>query len=866
MAQEQLSDLALRLAVNCTTRELSQEGGQVENIKALALKRLEELHHANGQDTNKKESLSAQASLILVAVKTLEFSYQAITKQLEVLQHQRLAFDKERQAGIATFTLPLHKEEKDLSSEEKVFKAFVDIIFKDPKFAIYFGIHYSEITPKQEEQFYSVLPFYRLSETIAQPLQINSSLNRQALELELFFKSALPDSLADIDTHFQTESRFIAFWESAFRRSNYLKDRRLARFFMMAWSNLLWNLHRPIDPNTGLLLNISSCIELCRNVEVFINQLLSSEHSPYLQLIKSDHFGIYSFLRKVEIHTKALHAAYAEEQLHELNLEDLAQSARHTLLYISKSTLKLIYKRHHPLTNSNEADEKAAEQMAYMVGYLNQLLIRNTELIHVFHTVPSWIPVESMLNKPPVTIVDVLILLCHLSWRERDHLLEQLKQSKMETAIEFAHILKEFDKKFIKPIKQVSKQELHSSPFHPKHQEVSQLTAQRLVPFISLVIQAYRIQVDNPISHEFAEFHRHHLSLRKIINGIEQIQTINATAFKNDSYYAWSLTPFVPLSIDIASNLNGLPQRQYRLILITELLDNLRELIQNYHSFIQNKLFQAFLLKFLHHVKEEYALLETQISRLDSELAQQNSMSRQLKSIIAPMTQEISKHITTFRTAAANVELVVGAPDFTDQQRQLLSAKLSIIAHQYSNLFSEPSGMEAFLDPCIQLTLPKQALSASEPGSEACNPQLQQKIHALKLLVERCYYDLSYQSRKGHKGLLLHELLTMVEFKPTFTEAHIKHIIMELTRITASYRENWLFHAPYGQTRSAKTLIAAVKDPELNQILPLASILFNQGISAPNTLTDEQVLQQLLSLREGSFWAKSSDEIRLSSL
>ena len=86
---------------------------------------------------------------------------------------------------------------------------------------------------------------------------------------------------------------------------------------------------------------------------------------------------------------------------------------------------------------------------------------------------------------------------------------------------------------------------------------------------------------------------------------------------------------------------------------------------------------------------------------------------------------------------------------------------------------------------------------------------------------------------------------------------------MELTRITASYRETWLFQAAYGQTRSAKALIAAIKDPTLNSVLPLASIIFAEPTTNFMKVSDEQILKRLKNLQEGNLGQESSNKMKL---
>jgi hypothetical protein len=863
-----LTELALRAAVNTNNRTLTNEKGQAEAIKDFALKRSAELIQSDASASTVDAQVDLQSQAIGLAVKCLEVAYTAISKQIDVLNDQRLSFDKERQAGIGTFLLPTNKEETSLSTEEKIMSGFLDLVNRNPSFATYLGIHSAECLTDSGSKFFSILPFYRMSEALGQPVASTHPLDRQRIAINLFFKSALPDAIADIEIGFQTDWKFIAFWESAFQRKNYLNNRRAPRLIMMGLSNLLWNLQHPVDAKTGLPLSLTRCIELCRDVEIFLNQLLNSESSISIKKISNDENNLLSFMRKLEIHTKILRAAYAHEQLHELNIDEITNSAHQALRIIDKSIFKLIYKRYHPVAQKEVPDEKAAEILAEMISYLNVLLLRNTKLINTFQDYPQWISSAPTLNQPPLTIIDVLIIFCHSSWREREHLLKKIEASNMDSALEFAQTLRKFDLKFVKPIKAVSKKELHATIFNPKHQEVGRLTGRRLVPLITLVINDYQVDLDTPIKHDRGGSSLKNQNPPPIYDGKQQVQAINQSADMQNTYYTWALSPFVTMSTKLAREIDTLPKRQYRLTQMTELLDSVSYLIKNYRNFLQNKIFQTFLLKCLNKAKEEFLALDQYIDTVDLYLAQDERMSRSLQATLRPMTKDLNTSLEAFSLAATNFEGIVNAPDFTDQLRPLLATKLTLISNQFSALFAEDSGITALIDaapdanPVDRAPIEKEIVASNMAPTGIVETR---KVMALRKLVQRCYIALSYQSREGHKGLLLRELSNFIENRPNFTEGQIKHVVMELTRITASYRETWLFQAAYGQTRSARALIAAIKDPNLNSVLPLASIIFEQPNINIMQVKDAQILEQLKNLREGNRWEESSGKIEITS-
>lgn len=854
-----LTELALRTAVNTTSRNLlTGIDGQAEKIKDAALNRVNELVKGSSDDSTMSSQISAQTAAIGLAVEGIALAYRLVSRQLEVLDDKRLSFDQERQAGISTFTIPEKIEEGKLAREEKVIKGFIETAYNNPSFSVYLGIHTADFTDKSIK-FYSVMPFYRMSEALGQPVASTKPLDRQRMAINLFFQSALPYAMADIDSGFQTDWRFTQFFVSAYKRRNYLNDRRAPRFIMMSLSNLLWNLQHPVDPNTGFPLSINERIALCREVEQFLNQLLNAESPPYLEGLNNAENGLMSFMRKVEVHTKALRSAYEEERLHEINFQEIADSAHRALRIMDTSVFKLIYRRKNVLSNKYEPDDKAARDLAYTVMYLNQLLIRKPDLVDYFRAFADAVPQQAGVNMPLLTVIDVLIIFCHLTWRERNRLLESLDNCGVDSGKEFAAELRKFDKKFIKPIKRVSKIELNITRFfNPKHQEVGVLTARRLIPLITLVVEDYRVNVDTPRSIMIAKRSESVPTAARCLSGLKQVKMINESAKMGEAYYTWVLSPFMHLGAWASQRIDELPKLQYRMTLMSLLMDNVCDLVNNYRSFLQHRRFQDFLLRCLGRVRLEYQSLEDKIDEVDGYMAQDEHMSRSLRDILLPMTKDMDKSLKAFAQATSNFERVISAPDFNEKQKSLVEEKITLIREQYYELFSEDCELNSLLESDAHLA--DQALQqlATVPSIVEAR-----KVLWLMKLVQRCYDALSFQSKHGHKGLLLRDLLTMIEAKPNFTDEQIALVVMELIRVTSSYRETVFFQAGYGQTSSAHALISAIKDPTFNGYLRLAAIVFNKSNINFMKLTSNQILQRLNVLREGNDWQQAESEIKL---
>ncbi|MCX7117168.1 MAG: hypothetical protein NTW94_04545 [Legionellales bacterium] len=870
MASPSATELALRAAVNMNSRDLSSAGDHGESISGTAIQRAGGLLSAGKMGSSLTPGLSSlETEAIMGAVAVVGLAYTAVVHVMGVRDDVRATYDRERESGIATFDIPRNREEKKLTKEVKVIKGILDLALRRSSFATYLGVHSSVLPTSQEDTFYSVLPFYRMSESLNQPLASTRAIDRQRTAIGLFLKSALPDAIAEIDMSFQKDNELKSFFQAGFQRKNYLNDRRAPRFVMVMLANLLWNLQHPVDLETGFPLELNHCISLCRDVEAFLNQLLDPSSPPYLENIDNHENEIMCFVRKLEIYTKTLKAAYVEEQLNELNFGEIADCAHRALRIMDQSLFKLIFTVDNPLTQKQEPDGRAAETMADTISYLNLLLRENPELVNALTLVPTWMEQPPGMNIPPQTTLDVLILFSHLSCQERDNYLSKFEDSCISTEIQFVNALRKFDKKFIKPIKAVSKKELNATPTGSKHEAVGRLTAQRLVPLITLVVEDYKLDVDTPLTYLRAKKSLENSSLPKFISGKQQAVAINQSAMTGAGYYQWALAPFT----GGATELDDLPKYQYRMTQVTKLIDSVGELVQNYRSFLLQKSFQNFLKECLKRVKEEIQALEKRIADTDLSLEHNERISKSLKSTLFPMTAELEGSLSAFALATANFEHVVSAPDFTDQQKQLLSSKVETISSQFSMLFGADSGLSHLVDSPQMVPITTEASTPTEARPHQPEPRLTPhlskdvgpgQVIALRGLIQGCFNALSPQSKYGHKGLLLRELLGLIGGQVHFTETQICEVLMELIRVTASSRGTWFFQAAYGQTRSAKALMTAVKDRELNEMLPVARILFDDPQVNVMQLTEEKIHRRIMMLHDANRqWQEPSECMRV---
>lgn len=844
-----LTELALRAAANITSKELADVGGQVQAMKDVATERL-----TSGVNSAIEEVKggSLQTEVIGLAIAGVALGVEALKQQIEIIKDQRLLLNREIEAGIGTFILPDDKEQKDLTLEEKIVKGFLLLAKHYHSFFPYLSLHITAIQTPAQGKMYAAMQLYRMSEALGQPVPSKKALEQHRASISSFLKTSLPGAIEDIELGFQTDSKVGAFFESLYEKKNYLNDRRAPRLIMISLANLLWNLQHPVDPSTGFPLPLSRCIEICRDVELFINQLLDPSLAPFLETIDNKHNDIIAFVTQLEIYVITLREAYTDEQLHALNFTEITNSAHRALRVMDICVYKLIYKTHNQLTKKDEPNGKAAETLGGMVTYLNLMLRRTPGLLTSFHPIPKWIGKDQLVNSSPRTILDVLIIFSHLTHDEREAIYRQMLASKYRSSAAFVQELKKISEQFIKPFEVAAKKELHASITAPKHHEVHCLTARRFIPFMTLLIEDFQLPVDTLVAHHAEVSGLSVADTTPILSGLEQAEAINLQAQKGGGYYTWSLAPF----LEASTELDKLPAYQYRMTQVTKLVDSVGELVASYRNFLTQKTFQNFLINCLTKVRKEHAALEQKIKETDDCLEHNEQISRGLLAILRPMTTELNSSLDDLLRATSNFEEIVSEPDFTELQRELLSNKISIIANKYTALFAEDSGLAVFINPEAEVLAEesKTALPNVQPlvvPAATSLPRVDsQQVLALRKLVQACYDALSYLSREGHKGFLLRNLLEMIDSKSNLTDELVKHVVMELTRVSTTYRETWFFQAEYGQTRSAQALVSAIKDPNLNKVLPLAVMIFQEKEINIKALTDGDILRQFRNLRK----------------
>ena len=812
------SEIALRRSI----ANASKQGGHlIDAIKQSTNEQMDLISSASGITGDSKNLESVAIGL---AIQGLELAYHVLSTNMLESKFLRTQFNDECQNDIASFSINRAKEPYDLSAEELAIIYFFDLLRQNP-----FGLfHYSGIQVRTDEanpriQHLSILPFFRMSQALQQKNLVASEIDEHRQACHLFLKTNLPT--IDYYKEYQKLSKTYLEFEGFVQKGNYLNHFKAPRFMVIAISNLLWNLQYPVDPNTGLPLTLAESVNVCLQAELFLNQLLDDTLSKALIKIDKHERRLRSFFLQIERYIKSLKQAFETERLQEINLLDVSNSMHRALRIMANKIFELIYQK--PL---------AAETLVGQMMYAGELVMQNPNIIsHFFKKITlDHIPV---LNKPPSTLIDLLIIFCHETPAKRESLINKHLKSKQDALVELSRTLKQINQGFLIPFEQQALNQFKQTVKTPIDYGI--WIAKRFIALMAIIMESFTIFEDTRAKTA--------KGIEGIINDKSQRTQIMQIAAGQTQIndYKWCLSMFLQRQGLTSSNLDEMLHEQFKMIQMTSLMDYLGSLVLENRIFLQQKPFQTMLLDCLKKIESAYQALNQKLNSVEEQMQNDEHIQRHEKRVIQPMLDDLEATLDAIQKAVLQVSHVVSAPDFTEQERQRLMKKTAIIQNQMQSIFDISFSVpeEAKLD--VPLPTPVQIL-------------------ALEHLIEVCFDSMSSDSREGVKGKLLIQLKHSLDQKTSLSPNDIKAFVLELIRITASPRPNYYFFtAGYAQTRSCKALIDAILSPSCQRDLKLASIVFNDLNIKLQQLNTQIVSERIKSLQHNNHWSSSSLELHV---
>lgn len=648
----------------------------------------------SASSTSMTQLVEDNMDLIQFSMKAAIYAFQALSDHMRATTEHRKRFEEELQLNMATFTIPGHLESKDLSEEHKAVERFLTKLNHYPALFAYSGVKNIIDTEENRIRHMCALPLFSINQ-LEHPSASPRDLDQARTAISLFFNSKATQALRKTAEVFRQDNRATIFFESWWKELNYLNDLRAPRLILTMLCNILWNLQHPVDCKTGYNLPLNESIKLCSQFNTLLNIYLANEmtETPYKADFKK---YLYRIIRQIELKANNLHLGYINEKLRQFNLKNLTNNAHLTLRAFDTSLFQLIFK-----TADNHPNQQAALDIADSISLLNDLLDTNTIFFDILDEqrlkIPAAFLANTFLNVESCTVIDALIIFCHLTNKQRQFLIN--KFDTLPDGGENAHSLAEelsiFEHDYILPLEKVLLATSSNNTLDPS--TLAKCLALKLLPLFTLATADFRIKVDTRKSLNRIKETTGHDGISLYNSGNEQVQLINNTAQEysmyppcvvtRESIYHWSISTFLKLTPEAAESLDHLPSKQYRMTQITELLDYISELTLSYKSFLQYKTFQAFLLDCLQQVDSEYRQFATEAALVEQLLSLDGKLDRALKNILQTMIVQLSDNLSAFRQSIDEISHIVSAPDFTELRKQELDKHIKRIEKKFIQLF-----------------------------------------------------------------------------------------------------------------------------------------------------------------------------------
>jgi len=896
-SDDEATELALRAAFLCDRKD-----GESLDLKSVLSDAKKYCKQFSGSGNLKAvisevaDSASIQEAAIKTAFGGLKYVYERVSEERDLAHDKKDELLNEIEAGFASFRAV---KQGELSSEDRSMRAFYALADnpKAPWLIRYLGITKKEVKQDlKDTTYYRVLPLFKVSKDASQSLASPSMLDEVRKDINLFLGVELPEVLDLIEARVRkTTPTGISLLNTD------LNAPRLARIFILALGRLLWGLSHQVDLKSRLPSTTRTCFERCSRAQIYINSILNSNKAPCLANETKNDKCLIDFIRSADGLIKDLRHAYNTEQLHELNMEDLTNSAYKSLDILTEGIFTLLYRRHDAGEKKYLPDETAALALKNDLAALTRSLKADDSRLEPFRTRASLVPDVDFLNKKATTLIDVLIIFCHLPHSDRKALMDELNARRneegkeVEWASQLALRLKRFGKRFITPVEyagQVYKDA--SEPFNPhsffsksmtyhQTQVKAKLEGQRLIPFLTLLMAtrcstAYALSgeklarsegLDDDYLDPNFEIHR---------SGWQQLQAINEQA-KNQAkqdgmkenteeraYFSCSMSLFMYASGDVNPQLDVLPELHDRMRDLAHLLDLVFKMQK---QLSKNQIFNNFFIECLDWVSHEQARLSQVIAQLKTE--SKDGVNRYIQEILLPMELDLTENFKKTQQAAKDSKRIVSDSKFIERMEENSAKDIEDIHKLVSKLFNKDSKLLQLIskrnayaansnDFIPPPTTPRRSVSQSSSEGNRVTSRF-----ALMKLMNDSYKSMSYISRfYSKKGPLLSALIAELSLKSVLTDDELHDYLEKLIRIAASYRKTSFFpfvEARYGETTTMKEILLAMGDAETNKFLPFSVVIFGRNKPNLSSMPHEDIIEALDQRRKKNQWEHSEDEI-----
>ncbi|NDH08382.1 MAG: hypothetical protein EBY16_01965 [Gammaproteobacteria bacterium] len=656
------SEISLRAAVFAAKRDLAAGENFADKIRSQALSQLQIAQQAEGLFQGIKESGNLRAVAINAAVAGLQLAYQVISSELQEAKSKRQRFVAECETHLASFVIDTNKEFNELTKEEKAIRLFYKIaIQKCPEFIDYLGMNMHQNAETPHLQYYTVLPFYRMSQSLEQNGVIATSIDHHRQAIFLFLKTGLP--LQIYYDRFKDQSKTWLQMMGLIHSSNYLNHLKAPRFIVTAIANLLWNLQHPVNIDTGIPLTLSECVNICYKAGMFLNDILNPKQFPFVQMIDDSTHHLHTHLATAELLLNSLHLAFDHERMHEINLQDVSKYLHTSLRLMSSKLLELIYHR-----------ENASEQLMGQIMIMGELFLQHHHLYAYFYhpdTDKKYV-IPPHTNQRPCTLIDVIVIFTHLTPGQRNAIFQVLKASKQDAEFQLADQLKEFHRSYLQPFEISMIEQLQLSKLSMFNKFAT--TASYFIPILLLVMESFTVFKDTRPKKISAMAYDQDTdatiyNLTDSRHDRQQRQDILKDA-SAEGYYRFSLSCFLGNQVKAQSAMDSLLSYQNQIRLHTAKIDYYAAQIKENRAELLKAEFKREVIDYLKTTITFLTGLNEDFSSVEKNMLLNSQLHRDQKRILQPMFDELEKIIDSIQKSIIMVKSIMTSKDFDKNERE----------------------------------------------------------------------------------------------------------------------------------------------------------------------------------------------------
>ena len=716
MSISKLSEVSFRAGVllaqqelrNSESLNLSRLGDLIRNH---ALRKIEMVQQSENILNGLKNTDGIQSVAINAGIAGIQMAYSVMSMGAKEAKAMRKQFDQECEKNLATFYINNDKEHHEYSHEERMIKIFQNMIQNYcSDFVDYFGIQISQDPIEPNICYYSVLPFFLMSKNIEQHLQTHSELETTRLHISQFLKAGLPINQYYNIYKEQTKSGWLPFI-GVFTLDNYLNQFRGPRFILTALANLLWNLQYPVDPATGIPLNNIECKRICEKAQLFLNTLLAeSQHLNNIKKIDNEQKLLFIALKNIDTLIYSLGSAFNYELLHEINIREITKHMHHALKLISKKLFELITK-----------NEDSTDLLISQILILCHLFKQCPDLYTCFNDYRPDEYLDLVLNQPQETIVDILIIFCHLTPSSRKSFLNDLIDNPKENYNTLGCQLKQLNESFLVPLEKnaIANLNLGLKPLEWEKSHIYKDTASYFLPLLFLILQSHSVLIDiEPQTQELKNIASNSKSnKRDCLSKQIQIDEILKNAFKNtypefsdtdDALeestipqtqklnYRFSLSNFLRKKNDTHHNLDEILKWQYNMFQQTTRLDAIANAIEYNRIALLRPAIQEKIHFILENIRATYKELNDNFNSYEDELPK---MSRDEKHILQPMLEGLDETLKAVNISITQIQKILVSPEFNLHVQESILSKNNYETLDLFNLSPKRINTEIFKNP-----------------------------------------------------------------------------------------------------------------------------------------------------------------------